>query len=135
MTQTYTIPLRKAYKDKPPQRRAKTAIREVKSFLSQHMHTDEDAITVSSTLNETVWADGAANPPAKLTIVAEQNAQGAHAMTEDEYVTTSSSPSDDEATKDEPDQDEETDDEDRADPDDSDSQEEDEDETEDGDES
>jgi large subunit ribosomal protein L31e len=85
-TRTYTIPLRDAYQEKPPQQKAPRAVKAIKSFLSKHMKTEEDSVKVSSTLNQVVWANGARNPPAKVTVVAEPRDTDVHVMTEDEYA-------------------------------------------------
>lgn len=98
---TYTIPLRKAYQDKAPQRRAKTAVKAIKSFLSKHMKADESNIKVSSNVNEVIWANGARNPPAKITVVADPIETTITVRTEDEHhvsdepATTESDQSDD----------------------------------------
>ena len=84
---TYTIPLRKAFQDKPPQRRAKTAVKAVKTFLSKHMKADEANIKLSSSLNEVIWANGARNPPAKITVVADPIESTITVRTEDEHRT------------------------------------------------
>lgn len=85
-TRTYTIPLRDAYQEKPPHQKAPRAVKAVKSFLSRHMKAEKDSVKVSSSLNQVIWADGARNPPAKVTVVAEPREADVHVMTEDEYA-------------------------------------------------
>jgi len=100
---TYTIPLRKAFQDKPPQRRAKTAVKAVKTFLSKHMKADESNIKLSSSLNEVIWANGARNPPAKITVVADPIESTITVRTEDEHRTpaeTTEASAEDEAVED-----------------------------------
>jgi large subunit ribosomal protein L31e len=85
-TRTYTIPLRDAYQEKPPHQKAPRAVKAVKSFLSKHMKAEKDSVKVSSSLNHVIWANGARNPPAKVTVVAEPMDSQVHVMTEDEYA-------------------------------------------------
>jgi ribosomal protein L31E len=85
-TRTYTIPLRDAYREKPPHQKAPRALKAVKSFLSKHMKADKDSVKVSSSVNQIIWANGARNPPAKVTVIADPVDTEIHAYTEDEYA-------------------------------------------------
>lgn len=83
---TYTIPLRDAFREKAPQKKADAAVKAVKTFLSKHASADKDSIRLSSTINEEIWSRGARNPPAKVTVVATPDDGVVRALTEDEFA-------------------------------------------------
>lgn len=85
---TYTIPLRDAYRERPPHQKANTAVKAIKSFLSQHMKVDEAHVNVSNGVNEAVWENGARNPPSKVTVIATPQDTEVLAQTEEEHAAT-----------------------------------------------
>jgi len=81
----YTIPLGRAY-DLTRVRRARTAVKMIRSFLARHMKAGEDDVRVSMGINELVWARGIQKPPRKVKIRAVKDAGKVSAFLMDEKV-------------------------------------------------
>ncbi len=64
----YVVPLRKKIKTAPRWRRSKKAMSVLKDFIKKHMKTDN--VVLCSELNEYIWANGAKNPPGKVSVIA-----------------------------------------------------------------
>lgn len=62
----YNIPLRRDFVMSPKWRRSKKAISVIQAYLLRHTKVSE--IKLSKWINEAVWAKGAKNPPAKITL-------------------------------------------------------------------
>ncbi len=75
LKRTYNIPLRHWFSKKPKYRRAKVAIKAVKSFLEKHMKSDD--VKLGPMLNEKVWNNGIKNPPHHIKIEAIKDKDGA----------------------------------------------------------
>ncbi|MDD2655101.1 MAG: 50S ribosomal protein L31e [Candidatus ainarchaeum sp.] len=73
LERVYTIPLGKSY-DYTRVRRARTAVKMIRSFLARHMKAGEDDVRVSMGINELVWARGIQKPPRKIKIRAVKDA-------------------------------------------------------------
>lgn len=63
----YTIPLRGAY-EAPTSQRAQAAMKEVKSFVQQHMNVDEDDLWIDGSVNDAIFSQGMEKPPRKLRV-------------------------------------------------------------------
>ena len=68
----YVIPLRLAY-EKPRKKRARKAIKIIKSFVKKHMKVEE--VKLSPALNDEIWKRGIEKPPRKVEVkvVKEEN--------------------------------------------------------------
>ncbi len=71
---TYTIPLRKEWLKAPRYKRAKRAIRAVRSFLVRHMKSEE--VKLGTVLNQEIWKDGIKNPPCRVKVNVIKNDEG-----------------------------------------------------------
>lgn len=71
---TYTVPLRKGYRNTQRPQRAKKAVSVLRTYLKKHMKSEE--VRIAKALNEHLWENGIKNPPGKVTIVAEKNDEG-----------------------------------------------------------
>lgn len=63
----YTIPLGAAY-DKSRVRRARTAVKMVRSFLCRHMRAEEGTVRISEKANELLFARGMQKPPRQIKV-------------------------------------------------------------------
>jgi large subunit ribosomal protein L31e len=63
----YTIPLGAAY-DKTRVRRARRAVKMVRTFLCRHMKAEEGTVRISEKANELLFARGMQKPPRKLKV-------------------------------------------------------------------
>ena len=63
----YTIPLGRAY-DKTRVRRARIAIKMVRTVLCRHMKAEESTVRISEKTNELLFARGMQKPPRKLKV-------------------------------------------------------------------
>ena len=63
----YTIPLNDARKV-PRWKRAESAARKVRQFLSKHLKTDLKEVKIDSTVNEKLWERGSMKPPLKVRV-------------------------------------------------------------------
>ena len=69
MERTYTVPLRKDIISAPRYKRAKRAVRAMRTYLKRHLKTDE--VRIGRFLNEHLWSRGIKNPPTKVKINAD----------------------------------------------------------------
>ena len=74
MKRTYTIPLRRKYRNTQRNMRAKKAVSVTQQFLRKHMKADE--VKLGSALNDHIWSRGIKNPPGKVTVTCEKTAEG-----------------------------------------------------------
>jgi large subunit ribosomal protein L31e len=63
----YTIPLG-IVKSVPIYRRSNRAMTEVRKYLSRHMKTPVENITIDPGLNEVIWARGDMKPPLRVRV-------------------------------------------------------------------
>ncbi len=63
--QIYVIPLRDA-KRAPRWRRSNAAIKDIRSFLSRHMKSDD--VKLDASINERVWERGSEKPPRRIRV-------------------------------------------------------------------
>jgi large subunit ribosomal protein L31e len=63
----YTIPLNDARKV-PRWKRAESAARKVRAFLSKHFKTPLDQVKIDKTINEKLWERGSMKPPLKVRV-------------------------------------------------------------------
>lgn len=69
----YVIPIRRGWIHVPRYRKAKRAVKEIKSFLVRHMKIrdrDLNKVKVDKYLNEFIWSRGIKNPPSKVKVKA-----------------------------------------------------------------
>ena len=71
---TYTIPLRSEFRETERYNKTKRATKGVRKFLQKHMKSEE--VKIGSALNLHLWSRGGQNPPSKVTVVVEKNAEG-----------------------------------------------------------
>lgn len=81
----YTIPLGRSY-DYTRVRRARTAVKMIRSFLARHMKAGEDDVRMSMGINELMWARGIQKPPRKVKVRAVKDAGKVSAFLMDEKV-------------------------------------------------
>lgn len=65
----FTIPLRKA-KAVPRTKRAKRAIKELRSYVARHMKALEDDVWIDTHVNEAIWARGIQKIPSRIRVKA-----------------------------------------------------------------
>ncbi len=75
LERVYMVPLGKAY-DKPRLKRARVAIKILRSFVSRHMKVDESSVKFSSATNHAIWYSGIKKPPRKIKITAKRTKEG-----------------------------------------------------------
>jgi large subunit ribosomal protein L31e len=63
--QIYIIPLRDV-KKAPRWKRSNRAIKEIRSYLSKHMKSEE--IKLDKSINEMIWKQGSEKPPRKIRV-------------------------------------------------------------------
>lgn len=63
----YTIPLQGAY-EKPSTKRARRAVKLLRSFVSRHMRVALDAVSISGDTNALIWRDGMKKPPRRIKV-------------------------------------------------------------------
>lgn len=71
---TYTIPLRSEFRETERYNKTKRATKGVRKFLQKHMKSEE--VKIGDALNKHLWSRGGQNPPHKVTVVVEKNAEG-----------------------------------------------------------
>ena len=74
MKRTYTIPLRRGFRNTQRNMRAKKAISVAQQFLRKHMKAD--SVKLGKKLNEHIWQNGIKNPPGKVTVICEKTDEG-----------------------------------------------------------
>ena len=70
----YTVPLRKAYVNSPPYKKANRAVRALREFLAKHMKSED--VRLGAHVNEFIWAKGIKSPPPRVTVKAVRDAEG-----------------------------------------------------------
>jgi large subunit ribosomal protein L31e len=63
--QIYVIPLRDT-KRAPRWRRANASIKDIRSFLSRHMKSDD--VKLDASINEKIWERGSEKPPRRIRV-------------------------------------------------------------------
>ena len=74
MKRTYTIPLRRKFRNTQRNMRAKKAVTVAKEFLEKHMKSTD--VKLGRALNEQIWSRGMKNPPGKVTVICEKDEDG-----------------------------------------------------------
>ena len=69
-SKTYVVPLRKEWLKVPRWRRSKRATAALRAFLLKH--TKAKQVKIEKWANESLWARGAKNPPAKITVIVKK---------------------------------------------------------------
>ncbi|MCC7570418.1 50S ribosomal protein L31e [Candidatus Micrarchaeota archaeon] len=67
MERIYTIPLSEAYKT-IRQKRARKAVKIIRSFAAKHMHVEEENVRMSMGVNSKIWARSIQKPPRKIKV-------------------------------------------------------------------
>lgn len=67
---TYTVPLRRGFRNTERHQRTKKAVSVLRRFMQRHMKADD--IKIGERLNRELWKDGIKKPPAKITVVTEK---------------------------------------------------------------
>ena len=67
-SESYIIPLRKVYDNKPRSRRANNAITEIFNFLKKHTRLEKKDVIIAKEVNESIWKNSIQNPPRKIAI-------------------------------------------------------------------
>ena len=65
----YVIPFRKIF-NVPRKKRARVAVKYLKSFISRHMKTD--AVHISNMVNAKIWQRSITRPPRKIKVIARK---------------------------------------------------------------
>ncbi|MEM3851710.1 MAG: 50S ribosomal protein L31e [Methanomassiliicoccales archaeon] len=71
----FNVNLRKA-RDVPTTRRARTAVRMLKEYISRHMKAQTEDVWIDTHVSEYIWSRGAAKPPTKITVRATKFEDG-----------------------------------------------------------
>ena len=74
MKRTYTIPLRRGFRNTQRNMRAKKAVTVTQDFLKKHFKADE--VKLGAALNDALWSRGIKNPPARVTVDCEKTDEG-----------------------------------------------------------
>ncbi len=74
LERTYTIPLRAAFRNVAPHRKANRAVSAARIFLAKHMKSAD--VRLGQHLNKALWARGIKSPPPRVTVVAIKDADG-----------------------------------------------------------
>jgi large subunit ribosomal protein L31e len=65
----FTVSLAKC-KNLPTTKRAKVAMKTIKSFISSHMKVPQSDVWVDASVNNKIWAKGIKKPPSKIRVKA-----------------------------------------------------------------
>jgi len=76
LKRSYNVPLRSQWLKVPKYKRAKKAMRALRSFLVRHMKAEPENVKIGPYLNEEVWQNGMKNPPHHVKINTEKNEDG-----------------------------------------------------------
>ncbi len=68
---SYTIPLRKEFRNAPKYKRTKKAVTALRTFISKHMKAD--TVHVGQKLNLHMWAKGNRNPPCRVSVTTKKH--------------------------------------------------------------
>ncbi len=74
MERTYTVPLRKGFRKAPRYRKTNRAVATLIAFIERHMKSDD--VRIGQHLNHFLWANGARNPPPRVTVTAQKDDDG-----------------------------------------------------------
>ena len=67
-SESYVIPLKKVYDNKPRTRRANNAITEIFNFMNKHTRMEKKDVLISKEVNEVIWKRSIQNPPRKVAV-------------------------------------------------------------------
>ncbi|MFA5746107.1 MAG: 50S ribosomal protein L31e [archaeon] len=67
-SESYIIPLKKVYDNKPRTRRANHAITEIFNFMRKHTRMEPKDVIISKEVNEVIWKNSIQNPPRKVAV-------------------------------------------------------------------
>jgi large subunit ribosomal protein L31e len=65
----FTVPLSKC-KNTPRTKRARVAVKTIKSYIGSHMKVPESDVWVDASVNDSIWARGIKKPPSKIRVKA-----------------------------------------------------------------
>jgi large subunit ribosomal protein L31e len=65
----FTVPLSKC-KNIPRTKRARVAVKVIKSYIGSHMKVPESDVWVDASVNDSIWARGIKKPPSKIRVKA-----------------------------------------------------------------
>ncbi len=65
----FTVPLSKC-KNTPRTKRARVAVKTVRSYIGSHMKVPESDVWVDASVNDSIWARGIKKPPSKIRVKA-----------------------------------------------------------------
>lgn len=71
---SYNVPLRRGFRNAKRYKKTSRAISELRSFIQQHMKTQE--VKIDKTLNVKVWEHGIRNPPHHIKVDVVKDAEG-----------------------------------------------------------
>ncbi len=74
LERTYTIPLRSAFRNAAPHRKANRAVSALRAFLAKHMKSED--VRLGQHLNAFLWARGIKSPPPRVTVKAVKDSEG-----------------------------------------------------------
>lgn len=69
ITREFNVPLRRAF-EKPRAQRAKKALRVLREFMKKNFRVSEENISISSSVNNLLWARGLEKIPRRITVKA-----------------------------------------------------------------
>lgn len=70
----YTIPLRRAWLNRPTFDRTARAVSTIKTYLSKHCKIDASKIKIDTYFNNTLWLRGRRSPPGKIKVKVSREA-------------------------------------------------------------
>jgi large subunit ribosomal protein L31e len=65
----FTVPLSKC-KNIPRTKRARVAVKTIKSYIGSHMKVPESDVWVDASVNDSIWARGIKKPPSRIRVKA-----------------------------------------------------------------
>ncbi|RME31179.1 hypothetical protein D6789_03540 [Candidatus Woesearchaeota archaeon] len=74
MERTYTIPLRRGFRNAARYKKTNRAVATLIAFIERHMKSDD--VRVGQHLNSFLWKNGARNPPPRVTVTAVKDDDG-----------------------------------------------------------
>jgi len=74
LIRSYIVPLRKGFSNAPKYKRTPRAVREMYTFISRHMKSEDVRLTPE--LNNLIWLHGIRNPPPKVHVDCKKDDKG-----------------------------------------------------------
>lgn len=75
LERVYVVPLADAY-EKPRAKRAKIAVKILRSFISRHMKVGEESVNISGPVNDEIWTSGMKKPPRRIKVTVKRDKEG-----------------------------------------------------------